>query len=134
VVVPPPISVLGLELIVDDLDRAVALFVDMLGFELHERGESGVVAGETAIVTDGRVALTLLHPTTAGEARILPDRTPRLSQLIFGTDRATLDDVAGPMIEAGLALTPTQGGFYLKPEAVSGVLGFETAVVMTTDG
>ncbi len=110
------------------------MFVDLLGFELHQRGQSGVVAGETAVVTDGRIALTLLHPTTEGEARILPDRAPRLSQIIFGTERAALDDVAGPMIEAGLALTPTQSGFYIKPEAISGVLGFETAVVMTTDG
>ncbi len=130
----PPISLLGLELIVDDLDRAVTLFVDLLGFELHQRGEAGVVAGQSAVVTDGRIAVTLLHPTTDGEARILPDRTPRLSQFIFGTSADTLDEVAGPIIEAGLAVTPTGGGFYLKPEAISGVLGIETAVVMTTDG
>ena len=130
----PPISLLGLELIVDDLDRALALFVDLLGFDLHQRGPSDLIAGETAVVTDGRIAVTLLHPTTEGDAPILADRSPRLSQVIFGTEAGALDQVAGSMIEAGLALTPVKGGFYLRPEAISGVLGFETAVVMTTDG
>ncbi len=127
------INLLGLELIVEDLERALALFVDLLDFEVHQRGVSDSVSGKIAIVTDGRIALTLLEPTTEGDAPILPDRTPRLSQLIMGADPEQLDGVTEAMVEAGLAVTPTDSGFYLKPEAVGGVLGVETAVVVTSD-
>lgn len=127
------ISLLGLELIVDDLDRAVALFVDLLGFSVHQRTSAGKVAGEIAIVTDGQIAITLLRPTTEASAPILPDRSPRLSQLIFGTDTDGIDLVGGAIVESGLALTPTGHGFFVSPEAISGVLGFETAVVVTVD-
>lgn len=132
-VVKNRIDFLGIELIVTDIDRAVALFVDLLGFEVHQRGDSELVAGEIAVVTDGHIAITLLEPTTEGTAPILPDRTPRLSQLILGADAAELDEVTEAIVEAGLALTPTSNGFYLKPEGVGGVLGIETAVVVTTE-
>ncbi len=124
---------LGIELIVNDLDRAVSLFVELLGFELHTRAPSKQVAGEVAVVTDGRIAITLLHPTTDGSAPVLPDRTPRLSQLIFGADTDSLDQVAEAVVEAGLSVTPTDQGFYVSPESIAGVLGFDAAVVVTTE-
>ena len=127
------INFLGIELIVADIDRALALFVDLLGFEVHQRGASDLVAGEIAVVTDGAVAITLLAPTTQGTAPILPDRAPRLSQLILGADPARLDEVTEAIVEAGLAVTPTSSGFYLKPEGIGGGLGIETAVVVTAD-
>lgn len=124
---------LGIELIVDDLDRAIALFVELLGFELHVRGESDQISGDVAVVTDGTVAITLLHPTTDGTGPILPDRTPRLSQLILGVAPDQLDAVAETVVESGLAVSPTQRGFYVGPESASGALGVETAIVVTAD-
>lgn len=124
---------LGIELIVTDIDRALAFFVDLLGFEVHQRGASGLVAGEIAVVTDGRIAITLLEPTTEGTAPILPDRTPRLSQIIIGGDPAELDEATEAIVEAGIAVTPTSNGFFLKPEGISGILGIETAVVVTAE-
>ncbi len=128
-----PISLLGFELIVADLDRALALFVDLFGFEVHQRGSSDLVAGDMAIVTDGRFAITLLQPTTEGDAPILPDRTPRLSQLVLGAGTVAIDHVTEAVVESGLAITPTSRGFFMKPESIAGVLGIETAIVVTTD-
>ena len=122
---------LGLELVVDDLDRAVTVFVELLGFELHSRAPSEQVAGDVAVVTDGRIAITLLHPTTDGSGPILPDRTPRLSQLIFGSGQGSSDEVAEAVVEAGLSVTPTAHGFYVTPESIAGALGLETAIVVT---
>jgi catechol 2,3-dioxygenase-like lactoylglutathione lyase family enzyme len=119
------IDFLGIELIVADIDRALVLFVDLLGFEVHQRGASSLVAGEIAVVTDGRIAITLLEPTT--------DRSPRLSQLILGADPAELDEITEAIVEAGIAMTPTSNGFFLKPEGISGILGIETAVVVTAE-
>ena len=116
------INFLGLELIVADIDRALALFVDLLGFELHQRGASDHVAGELAVVTDGSIAITLLEPSTVGTAPILPDRTPRLSQFILGANPDDLDEVTEAVVEAGLAMTPTSSGFFLTPEGVGGAL------------
>ncbi len=127
------ISFLGFELIVADLDRAVALFVDLFGFQLHERGASSLVTGDLAIVTDGRIAITLLKPTTEGTASILADRTPRFSQLILAVAPDDVDEMAGAFVEAGLGITPANHGFYVKPEAIAGALGIETAVVVTSD-
>lgn len=127
------ILLLGLELIVTDIERSLAMFVDLLGFDLHERGGTEVVAGKVAVVTDGRFAITLLEPTTDGDAPILPDRTPRLSQLILGADGESMDQHVAAIVEAGLAVAPTSRGFYVKPEAVAGVLGIETAIVVTSD-
>lgn len=127
------LSLLGLEMIVDDLDRSVALFVDLLGFELHDRRRSEIVAGDVAVVTDGRLAITLLQPTTAGDAPILADRTPRLSQFVLGADSGDIDRRIEPIVEAGLTVSPTANGFYVTPESVAGALGIDTAIVVTSE-
>jgi catechol 2,3-dioxygenase-like lactoylglutathione lyase family enzyme len=122
----------GFELIVDDLDRAIALFVDVLGFQLHSQGPFALFAGHMAVVTDGGIAITLLQPTTtAGDQPVLPDRTPRLSQIVLGTADGSGIDVDA-VVESGLAVTPTADGFYLTPESVGGALGIEVAVVVVS--
>lgn len=123
--------VLGLELIVDDIERATALFTEVLGFELYERGRFELFAGEMAVVTDGAVAITLLQPTTDGGQPVLPDRTPRLSQIVLA-GRSDAAEANRALIESGLAITPTPRGFYLTPESVAGALGIETAIVVVS--
>ena len=126
------VRVLGLELIVDDIDRAIALFTDVLGFELHERGRFGLFAGEIAIVTDGSIAITLLQPTTDGDGKVLPDRSPRLSQIVLGAVSDLSESRIESVVESGLAVTPTADGFYLTPESIAGALGIETAIVVVS--
>ena len=116
-------------MIVPDLERALSLFVDLLGFEIHDQFPSALVAGEIAIVTDGHLAVTLLHPAVEGEKRILPDRTPRVSQIVFAHPQPA--ELMAETIEAGIATVPTDSGFFLSPGSVAGVLGVEAAIVVT---
>lgn len=121
----------GIELIVDDLDRSLALWTDVLGFDEVSRGASEVVVGELAIVTDGRLAITLLRPADAGDGHLLSDRAPRLTQLVLAAGSTAMDDCGHRATESGLSVVPTASGFYLAPEAVEGALGLELAIVMT---
>lgn len=142
----------GIELLVDDLDRAVALWTDVLGFDLAERGPALHVAGQVAVVTDGHLAVTLLEPAAAGPGPVLADRTPRLTQIVLTGSAPSGDpegsagsagsegpdgpgDRAGERaVEAGFSVVPTADGFYLAPETVAGALGAEVAVVVTGGG
>lgn len=131
--VDPVTRVIGVELIVEDLDRAVELFTEVLGLELLSRGPAPTVAGEAAVIDAGAFAITLLAPAAGGPGHVLAERTPRLNQLVVGlpalVDVEVLRDRA---TEAGLAVRSTDGGsFYLVPEAVAGALGQEVAVVVT---
>jgi len=89
-----------------------------------------MVAGEMAVVTDGRIAVTLLQPATDGGGTVLSDRTPRLSQLIFGAAADALTTSRDAALDAGLSVTPSNNGFFIIPEVIEGVLGLETAVVV----
>lgn len=126
------VGMVGLEVLVDDLDRAVALWVDVMGFELADGGPSPHIEGRLAIVSDGRFAVTLLEPADAGPGTVLADRTPRLSQIVLTSPNP--DAIAGRAVEIGLSVVPTAAGFFLAPEAVAGALGAEVAIVVTGRG
>lgn len=125
-------SVIGFELIVDDLSRALALFVDVLGLEVYDQGKSEMFEGDMAVVTDGNIAITLMAPATSGDGPVLPDRTPRLSQLIVGGDDASTAGALARAAEAGLAISRTENGSFLSPESIGGALGIETAIVLVS--
>lgn len=116
---------------VPDLERAISLFADVLGFEVSRTGPSPLVEADTAVVHAGAVALTLLAPKDHGPGRILPDREPRVSQLVLGAGTsADVDALRAHVIEAGLAVVNLDdAGFYVTPEAVTGALGIATAIV-----
>jgi hypothetical protein len=124
--------ILGLELIVEDVGRATALFVDVLGFELQRTGRFGLFAGAVAVVTDGSIVITLLQPTTDGDEPVLPDRSPRLSQLVLGALSGSTEEEIQRVAESGLSVAPTSQGYYLTPESVGGALGIETAIVVVS--
>jgi catechol 2,3-dioxygenase-like lactoylglutathione lyase family enzyme len=135
----PVSQLIGVELIVEDLDRAIELFTDVLGLEVVSEGPSATIVGRVAVIDAGAVAVTLLEPSSSGPGHVLAERSPRLSQLVFGVPEG---DDAGLLldrsVEAGLAAQIMgPGTFYLSPESVSGALGQRTAVVVTpvvTDG
>lgn len=124
--------VLGLELIVEDINRATSLFVDVLGFELQQQGRFDLFAGEMAVVTDGQIGITLLQPTTDGDEPVLADRAPRLSQIVIGTAPGTAPTASQRVAESGLSVAPTSSGFYVTPESIKGALGIETAIVVVS--
>jgi hypothetical protein len=131
---PSPLRVVAIEMLVDDLDRAVELFVDVVGCELIARGPSPSIAGEVATVDGGSIIINLVHPATSGEGRILADREPRLSQLILGSvDEATLAGAHARAIARGLSVAELgDGNFHATPESVKGALGLAAAIVVTS--
>lgn len=124
--------VIGLELLVADLDRAVELVRDVLGLPVLDEGPAANVAGRMATVDAGGLVLTLLEPTDSGPGPVLGDRTPRLAQVVVGTDGPA--DVVGLLARvtsAGLAAVPIDDHrFHVPPEAVQGALGLPVAVVV----
>jgi catechol 2,3-dioxygenase-like lactoylglutathione lyase family enzyme len=128
------LELIGIELVVADLERSLELFCGILGFELLQRGPSEHVAGEFATVDTGTIVLTLLAPASSGEGALLAERTPRLAQVIVGA--GGVEATAGALdrtIRAGLSAVPSsEGRFHITPEAIDGALGLAVAVVVTT--
>ena len=124
-------TLLGIEIVVGDLDRAVALFTDVLGLEVTHRGPSPLIEADTAVVDVGSIAITLLAPKDHGPGRVLPNREPRVSQLVLGAaTTADLADLRERVVESGLAVVAVDdASFYVTPEAVSGALGVSAAIV-----
>jgi catechol 2,3-dioxygenase-like lactoylglutathione lyase family enzyme len=132
-------KLLSVELLVEGVERTIELLSGVLGLELIERRPATDVAGEIAILQAGDVAITLFAPAAEGPGRVLAERTPRLSQLVFAaTDDAADPDAADPTItlrdralDAGLAVEPLGArGFFVTPECAEGVLGTSTAIVV----
>ncbi len=125
------VRVLGVELLVDDLDRAVELFVDVLGLELSSRGVAAMVDGEMAVVSDGAIAITLLAAAPAIDD---PRRVhePRLTQIVLAA--ADADGRRATALAAGLGVADLDldVGFFVTPESAEGALGQPVAVVVTS--
>lgn len=125
------LNAVGIELIVEDLDRAIELFVDVMGCGLLSRERSTMVTGEVAIIDAGTIVISLLAPSTSGDGAVLAERTPRLSQIIFGTSTAEVTGAAfDRAVVAGLAVSNlTHGRFHVTPESATGALGQPVAIV-----
>jgi catechol 2,3-dioxygenase-like lactoylglutathione lyase family enzyme len=129
----PPVAAIGIELVVDDLDRALELFGTLLGLPVVSSGPAALVAGRVAVLDAGTVAITLLEPADDGPGPLLPDRTPRLTQLILGVpDTADVAALAGRLVGAGLAIgSDGDRTCYVLPQEVAAMLGQHVAVVTT---
>lgn len=127
---PDTTSVVGLEILVSRIDDAVAVFVDAFGWEVVFRGPSGEISGERAVLHAGSIVVTLLEPAVDGP-KLLADRAPRVTQLVVGGDERQMAAVTERL--SGLGLPTHSGGpgrRFVPPEAVAGVLGFETALML----
>lgn len=125
-------NLVGVELIVAELDDALALFVDALGLELVERRASTDPVGELAIVAAGDAVITLLAPSDKGPGFVLPERVPRLSQIVLATPSADVAELASRVTEAGVPVqTTSDTSFFVTPSGCRGALGVKTAVVVT---
>ena len=124
-------AAIGIELIVEDLNRAVELFVDVMGCELVSREPSSLIEGEVAVVDAGNIVISLLEPVKSGTGAMLGERSPRLSQIIFGSTAiaettATFDRA----VSAGLSVSDMRDGrFHITPDSVRGALGQFVAMV-----
>jgi len=130
------LTMVGIELVVTDLDRAVEMFTDVLGCTLLSRGPSGLVVGEVALIDANGMMVSLLQPASSGAGTVLAIREPRLSQIVFAAAAAGGGGGAEAVaIEAGFSVVPMDnGGFHLSPESVEGALGLPIAIVVTPLG
>lgn len=125
-------NLVGVELIVAQIDAALALFVDALGLELVERRASTDPVGEIALVAAGDAVITLLAPADKGPGFVLSDREPRLSQIVLATPSAGVAELASRVTEAGVPVqTTSETSFFVTPSGCKGALGAKTAVVVT---
>lgn len=124
-------NAIGIELVVEDLDRAIELFVSVLGFRLLSRGPAALAPGEVAAIDAGNIVISLLLPPQSGDLATITERTPRLSQLILGaSDASGVADTFDRAVTAGLSVTDLPGGrFAIVPESVLGALGLHVAIV-----
>jgi len=124
-------AAIGIELVVEDLDRAIELFVAVLGCQLISRGPAPLVAGEVAAIDAGNIVISLLRPARSGDDALLAYREPRLAQLIFGASGTS--GVAAAFdraVDAGLSLTDMPDGrFAILPEVTRGALGLDVAII-----
>ncbi len=125
-------TVAGLEIVVSQLDDALALFVDTLGLELAYRGPSPDVPAEVAVLDGGAIAITLIQPIDSDGA-VFPDPKPRLSQIVLGCDPDGLDEMVGAVEAAGLPVDIVGSTrAFVPPAVMEGVLGSRTALVFST--
>jgi len=122
---------IGIELIVEDLNRSIELFVEVMGCELVSREPSSLIEGEVAVLDAGNIVISLLEPVKSGSGAMLGERSPRLSQIIFGSPdahdtTATFDRA----VTAGLSVSDIRDGrFHITPDSVRGALGQFVALV-----
>lgn len=126
-----PSTVIGIELLVPGIDAALTTFTEALGCELAWRGPSPDVDAEVAVLDAGAITITLISPTSTGRPAI-PDREPRLSQLVFGTDTGSVAGIAAALRGLGIAVAGDEDArVYVPPTVAEGVLGARTALVVT---
>lgn len=122
-----------MELLVESIDRAVEILVNVLGGELLQRETASALSGQMAMVRLDTLLFTLVEPSSYGPGPILADRTPRVTQLVLGETGATAVAKRHQTVtDAGLATSAFgRGGFFITPESVAGALGFPLAIVCT---
>ncbi len=124
-----PPKLLALEYVVEDLDRALELLVDLLGFEEVERGPHPGLDADMVTLDAGGVALTLLHPTATGDRPAVNPQACNLSQLVFETDEP-VPDLAGRLADAGTGVivdSPTM--VHLSANTTASVFGVAPAML-----
>lgn len=124
-------TVIGIELLVPELLPAVETLTRGFECELAWTGPSEGVDADVAVLDAGAITITLICPTQTGR-RAIPDRQPRLTQLVFGVDGGDVTTVVDGLRALGLAVEDGDGARpYIPPAVAEGVLGFRTALVVS---
>lgn len=126
-------KLLGVELLVESIERAVEILVNVLGGELVQRESASALSGQMAMVRLDTLLLTVVEPSSYGPGPILADRSPRMTQLVLGESGiGAVAERHHLVTEAGLATSRLgDTGFFITPESVAGALGFPLAIVCT---
>ena len=121
---PTPLLI-GLEYVVDDLDRAQELFVDLLGFTEVARHPHPLVDAEAVTLDAGTIAITLLHRTAVGDRAQILDPEVNLTQLLFAVgDTGELDHLRTRLSEAGASvMVDDPATIHLSIQGTRAILG-----------
>ena len=115
----------SLEFVVEDLDKALELFVDLMGLEFLSRSQHPSLAAEVVMLSAGPVAITILHPTDDPDRMPLASPEPRMAQMVFMIDSDEhLLGLRDRMIEAGAGvMSDSPQMFHLGQSMIEGLLG-----------
>lgn len=125
------LTLLGIELLVQEIDAATELFERVLGFELIERRDSEDPAGQLAVFRVGDAAVTIIEPRDHGPGTVMEDRTPRLGQIILGTGPGESADLIQAVAEAGGSVHRlADDRTVITPLVVAGATGIAAAITV----
>lgn len=111
-----------------DIDDALTLFVDTLGFRLEYRAPTPDVSAETAVLDGGSMVLTLIQPVES-DGPAFPDPSPRLSQLVVQVN--DVRSASAVVAQAGVSLQIVdESNSFITPAAMEGVVGFPMALIL----
>ena len=123
-------NVIGVEILVSEIDAAISFFSGVLGFAVAFRGPAKQVPGETAVLDGGNIALTLLQPAEHGP-RVLADRRPRVTQIVIGAPGESVLELSDRIRNAGVPVVVLDDGrVAVPPEVTEGILGFDVALLL----
>ena len=120
------------EFIVDDLARAEAFLVGLMGFRVVHRSRHAEFDADLVLVDAGPVTLSLLCPTDIGDRPPFPAVEPKLAHLTFVVeDEREFGALRARLIEAGAAVA--HGGrhmFHLPDAFMQAIFGAAPAFVV----
>lgn len=127
-----PPRLLSLEYVVDDLDRALELLVDLLGLELIDRHPHPALDAEVVTLDLGTVVLTLLHPTAVGDRPAVSAVACNLAQLLVEVDEP-IEQLNERLAERGAGVVvdgPTMS--HLSAQTTASVFGIAPSMLFTS--
>lgn len=125
-------TIIGLELLVENLRAAVDVLSRALGCELVWEGRSADIDADAAVLDAGAITITLLEATSTGGVP-LPDSTPRLTQLVFGGAAESTEESIRVLQSLGVSVAGRGSNRpHVPPGVARGILGSATALVLTT--
>lgn len=125
------LTLIGLELLVPDIDPAIELFEGVIGLELVERRDSADPAGEIAVFAVGDAAITLIAPRDHGPGTVIDDRSPRLAQIVMALGRDELGPLVGSIEDAGAPVVRLDDHrAVVNPTVVEAATGVHTAITV----
>jgi hypothetical protein len=125
-------SVLVLEYVVEELDQALQLLVDVVGFDVIDRYPHAGFDAEVVTLRAGAVAINLIHPTDVGDRPPFGSPEPRLAQITVGVPGEDgVAALAGRLADAGAAVVAAQGSIYLAPKMIEAVFGTAPTLLFT---
>jgi catechol-2,3-dioxygenase len=121
----------SLEFVVEDLDKSLELFVELIGLEIMSRNQHPVLAAEVAMISAGPIVITLLEPNDDPERTPMSAPEPRLAQMaLVVPSEEELIGLRDRLIDAGAAvMSDSPQMFHLSETMIEGVLGRAPAPV-----